>query len=44
MGGNSSFAAIAGYPNNHRAMGFIDNLPVRVSFFGRAWSEPVLMK
>jgi amidase len=44
MGGNSSFAAIAGYPNITVPMGFIDELPVGVSFFGRAWSEPVLIE
>jgi amidase len=44
LGGNSSFAAIAGYPNITVPMGFIDNLPVGVSFFGRAWSEPVLIE
>ena len=26
------------------SMGFIDELPVGVSFFGRAWSEPVLLE
>jgi amidase len=25
-------------------MGFVSGLPVGVSFFGRAWSEPVLIK
>jgi amidase len=25
-------------------MGFIENLPVGVTFFGRAWSEPVLIE
>jgi amidase len=44
MGGNSSLAAIAGYPNITVPMGFIDELPVGVSFFGRAWSEPVLFE
>lgn len=44
VGGNSSFAAIAGYPNITVPMGFIDELPVGVSFFGRAWSEPVLLE
>jgi amidase len=44
MGGNSSFAAIAGYPNITVPMGFIGNLPVGVSFFGKAWSEPVLLE
>ena len=44
MGGNSSLAAIAGYPNITVPMGFIDELPVGVSFLGRAWSEPVLLE
>jgi amidase len=42
--GSSSPAAIAGYPNITVPMGFIDGLPVGISFFGRAWSEPVLIK
>ncbi len=42
--GSSSPAAIAGYPNITVPMGFIDELPVGVSFFGRAWSEPVLLE
>ena len=25
-------------------MGFIDNLPVGISFFGRQWSEPELIE
>jgi amidase len=44
MGGSSSFAAISGYPDITVPMGFIDELPVGVSFFGRAWSEPVLLE
>ncbi len=44
MGGSSSFAAISGYPNITVPMGFIDELPVGVSFFGRAWSEPILLE
>ena len=44
MGGSSSYAAIAGYPNITVPMGFIDELPVGVSFFGKAWSEPVLLE
>ncbi len=43
-GGSSSPAAIAGYPNITVPMGFIHGLPVGISFFGRAWSEPVLLK
>lgn len=43
-GGNSSLAAIAGYPSITVPAGFIHELPVGVSFFGRAWSEPVLIE
>jgi len=44
MGGSSSWAAIAGYPAITVPMGMIDGLPVDLSFFGRAWSEPVLIE
>ncbi|HSB92532.1 MAG TPA: amidase [Flavitalea sp.] len=44
MGGSSSLAAVSGYPNITVPMGFIDELPVGISFFGRAWSEPVLLE
>ena len=43
-GGSSSLAAISGYPAITVPMGFIHNLPVGVTFFGRAWSEPVLIQ
>lgn len=43
MGGSSSLAAISGYPNITVPMGFIDNLPVGISFFGAAWTEPTLI-
>lgn len=43
MGGNSSLAAIPGYPDITVPMGFIGELPVGVSFVGRAWSEPLLI-
>jgi len=43
MVGCSSIAAI-GYPNITVPMGFIQGLPVGISFFGRAWSEPVLIQ
>jgi len=43
-GGSSSPAAIAGYPNISVPMGYVRGLPVGLSFFGRAWSEPVLIK
>lgn len=42
-GGSSSLAAVAGYPNINVPMGFVFGLPVGVSFFGRAWSEPKLI-
>ena len=43
-GGNSSLAAVAGYPHITVPMGFIDNLPVGISFIGTAWSEPLLIE
>ncbi len=43
-GGSSSPAAVAGYPNITVPMGNVRGLPVGISFFGRAWSEPVLIK
>ena len=42
--GSSSPAARSGYPNITVPMGFVDALPVGVSIFGRAWSEPVLLE
>ncbi len=44
VGGSSSLAAVAGYPNITVPAGFVTGLPVGISFFGRAWSEPVLLK
>ena len=43
-GGSSNAAAVAGYPDITVPAGFILGLPVGVSFFGRAWREPVLIK
>ena len=43
-GGSANAAAVAGYPDITVPAGFIAGLPVGVSFFGRAWSEPVLLK
>jgi amidase len=43
-GGSSSLAAVAGYPNINVPAGFVFGMPVGVSFFGRAWSEPTLIK
>ncbi len=42
--GSSSAAAWAGYPNITIPMGAIHGLPVGLSFFGRAWSEPTLIE
>lgn len=42
--GSSSPAAISGYPNITVPMGFVEDLPVGISFFGRAWSEPLLLE
>ncbi|HKN35931.1 MAG TPA: amidase [Terriglobales bacterium] len=43
-GGSSNAAAVAGYPNINVPAGFIHGMPVGISFFGRAWSEPTLIK
>ena len=44
VGGSSTIAAVAGYPAITVPAGFIHGLPVGVTFFGKAWSEPVLLK
>lgn len=41
---SSSPAAIAGYPSITVPMGMLDGLPLGISFFGRAWSEPILIE
>ncbi|PYX83793.1 MAG: amidase [Acidobacteria bacterium] len=43
-GGSSNAAAVAGYPNINLPAGFIHGMPVGISFFGQAWSEPTLIK
>ena len=43
-GGSSNAAAVAGYPNINVTAGLISGLPVGISFFGRAWSEPTLIR
>ncbi len=43
-GGSSNAAAVAGYPDVTVPAGFVSGLPVGISFFGRAWSEPTLLK
>ena len=43
-GGSSTPAAVAGYPNINVPAGFSHNLPIGISFFGRPYSEPVLIR
>jgi len=43
-GNSSSAAAVAGYPNINVTAGYLWGLPVGISFFGRAWSEPTRLK
>lgn len=42
--GSSSLAAVSGYPNITVPAGYLSELPIGVSFFGRAFSEPTLIK
>jgi amidase len=43
-GGCSTPAAVAGYPHVTVPAGFIWGLPIGISFFGRAFSEPTLIR
>jgi amidase len=43
LGSSAAPAAIAGYPSITVPAGFIDGLPVGISFVGTAWSEPRLI-
>ena len=43
-GGYSSASAVAGYPHITVPAGNVFGLPVGISFFGAAWSEPKLIK
>jgi amidase len=43
-GASSTPAAVAGYPNINVPAGFSHELPIGISFFGRAWSEPTLIR
>jgi len=43
-GGYSTASAVAGYPHLTVPAGYVFGLPVGISFFGRAWSEPTLFK
>jgi amidase len=44
LSNSSTAAAVAGYPSVTVPAGFVRGLPVGLSFFGRAWSEPTLLK
>jgi len=43
-GGCTTPAAVAGYPHITVPAGFFSGLPIGLSFFGAAWSEPTLIK
>lgn len=43
-GGSTSLAAVSGYPSITVPAGSMDHLPIGLSFFGRAWSEPTLLR
>jgi amidase len=43
-GGASTPAAVAGYPHITVPAGFVSGLPVGVSFYGSAWTEPKLIR
>lgn len=43
-GGNSSIAAVAGYPTITVPAGYAFGLPVGMSFIGRPWTEATLIK
>jgi amidase len=43
-GGSSTPAAVAGYPAITVPAGYVYGLPVGISFFGSAYSEPVLIR
>ncbi len=44
MAAASQSAAMAGYPHITVPAGFVQGLPVGVSFIGKAWSEPALIQ
>jgi len=43
-GGCSTPAAMAGYPIVTVPMGFLFGIPLGIAFYGKAWSEPTLIK
>jgi amidase len=42
--GPSTVTSVAGYPHITVPMGYFRGLPIGISFFGRAWSEPTLIR
>jgi amidase len=44
VNGSSTIPAVAGYPDITVPAGYFRGLPVGLSFFGRAWSEPTLIR
>jgi amidase len=44
LASSTTAAAVAGYPSITVPAGFLHGLPVGISFFGRAWSEPTLLR
>jgi len=44
IGASSTPAAVAGYPNINVPAGYSRGLPVGISFMGRAWAEPTLLR
>ncbi len=43
-GSSTTLPAVAGYPNVTVPSGFVGELPIGISFFGAAYSEPVLLR
>jgi amidase len=43
-GGSAGVPAMAGYPVVTVPAGYANDLPIGISFIGRAWSEPVLLR
>jgi amidase len=44
LGTSTTAAAVAGYPSITVPAGLVHGLPVGISFFGRAWTEGLLIK
>ena len=43
-GGSSTPSAVAGYPNVQVPAGYVYGLPIGISFYGRAFTEPKLLR